>query len=86
MTFRQCGKFHGVSTDTTPSGTCRSNVVPALIPATGCSANSAASAAACIDMNPAPSICMTRSLAMQPHSTCDSAKKSSACFVSASPS
>ena len=39
-----------------------------------------------MDMNPAPSICIMRSFAMQPHSSWDSAKKSSACFISASPS
>lgn len=86
MTLRQCGKFQGVSTATTPSGTWRNNVVPALMPATSWSTSWVASWAACMDMNPAPSICMMRSLPMQPHSVWDSAKKSSACLVSASPS
>ena len=86
ITFRQCGKFHGVRIDTTPSGSCRSSVVPAPIPVTGRSASCAASWAARIDMYAVPSICITRSLVMQPHSSCDSAKNSSACLASASPS
>ena len=86
ITLRQCGKFHGVRMDTTPSGSWRSSVVPAPTPVTGSSVNLVASWAACMDMNPAPSICIIRSFEMQPHSACDSAKNSSACLSRASPS
>ena len=69
MTFRQCGKFHGVRIDTTPRGSWHISVLPAPTPVTGRSPSSAASWAARMDMYPAPSTCITRWLAVQPHST-----------------
>ena len=87
ITFRLCGKFHGVSTETTPRGSWRSSVVPAAPYASiGSSVNCAASSPACSAMNAGPSTWISRSLVVAPHSTWDRAKKSSACSSSALPS
>ena len=59
------GKFHGVSTATTPNGSWRSSVVPAAPYASiGSSVNCAASSPACSAMKAGPSTWISRSLAM----------------------